>query len=125
MNNPDHKDKLAGGFLWNKRIEQLFLIIKVVRLLNRLSFPYSLFYFISVAEEPAVWDGSPEAGAEWNAAQRRGQHAHGLTPYSFPYRSVSITCPIENISTADLDLSDPYVFWPSGSGSFYHQAKIV
>jgi hypothetical protein len=28
-------------------------------------------------------------------------------------------------SAADPDPSDQYVFGPSGSGSFYHQAKIV
>ena len=28
-------------------------------------------------------------------------------------------------SVADPDPSDPYIFGPPGSGSFYHQSKIV
>jgi hypothetical protein len=31
----------------------------------------------------------------------------------------------EETSVADLDLPDPHVFGPPGSGSFYHHAKIV
>jgi hypothetical protein len=80
--------------------------------------PCLILYIFSVAKEPAVCDGSPEAGAEWNAAQRRGQHAHGLTPCSFSYRSVaSLILPRGNTSAADPDTSYPYVFGPPGSGS--------
>ncbi len=32
---------------------------------------------------------------------------------------------ISSVADSDPDPSDPYVFGPPGSGSFYHQAKIV